>query len=102
ELFPEIDVCDFTTAKLNNRLNSIPFPEEANCVITLEFVVVIVRIRTEFQFLYLNYVLLLLGVVLLLLILVLPLAIIHRLGDRRLSGRRNKNQIQTKFLGSAD
>ena len=71
-------------------------------MIVLEFVVVIVGIRAEFQLLYLNNVLLLLRVVLFLFILVLPLAIIHGLGDRRLGCWRDKDQVQTKFLRSAN
>ena len=44
----------------------------------------------------------LLGLVLLLLVLVLPLAVVHRLGDGRLGGGRDQDQVETQFLRLAD
>ena len=71
-------------------------------MILLELIVVIVGVGTEFQFLHLDHVLLSLGFVLLLLVLVLPLAVIHRLGDGRLGGGRDQDQIQAEFLRLAN
>ena len=67
-------------------------------MVFLELVVVIVGVGAELQLLHLDHVLLLLGLVLLLLVLVLPLAVVHGLGDRRLGGGRNQDQVEAHLL----
>src|SRR5260221_11322058 len=67
-------------------------------MVFLEVVIMIVGVGTELQFLHLDNVLLPLGFVLLLFVLVLPLAEIHRLGDWRIGGGGNQNQVKAHVL----
>jgi len=102
QLFTQIDVSNLASAELHHRLHTISLTKKANRVVLLKLVIVVVGVGTEFQFLHLDHVLLPFRFVLLFLVLVLPLAIIHRLGDRRLGRGCNQDQIQSQFLRPAN
>ena len=93
---------DLAPAELDHGLHAIAFTKKADGVVLLELVVVVIGVGPELKLLHLNDVLFFFGFVLLLFILVLPLAVIHRLGDGRLRGGSNQNQVEPHFLRFAN
>lgn len=91
----EFLMCDLSSSKMNGCLHLVAVMKYPHRVVFLELIIVLVGAWAELNFLDGNKSLLLLRLFLLLFLLILPFAEVDNSANRRLSLRRNLDEIQT-------
>ena len=87
----------FSAPKQHRKLDLMPLLKKLNGLANLNITVMVVDLRPEPDLLQARNMLLLMVLLRLSLLLIQPLAKIHNTANRRLSIRRNLNQIQTNI-----
>src|SRR5574343_190449 len=94
----EFLVRHFAAPEAQGHFDLVALFQEARHVPELDLVIVFVGAWAQLDFFYLHLLLLQLGFVSPLLFLILELAVVHDPADWRLSGRRDLNQIDSRFF----